>query len=161
MFYCSKYLSSEQDDLWKHLTQAARRDSVLPTNLTVKQIMETWTSQPGFPVLSVINKTTNSVIVTQVNTLYLYVRMITISLSFKSPFQLEKDSTDSRRWVIPITVSGQEEIIWMQKNDFQKPISINSSNPIFLLNRKMAGKSNFFPKLFDVSKCIFHQVTIE
>ena len=48
-----KYDNAEQDDLWRHLTEAAHEAGTLPTNLTVKTIMDTWTLQMGYPVIKV------------------------------------------------------------------------------------------------------------
>jgi len=52
-FSCSTYNSSVQDDLWKHLTLAAHEDGILPQDVTVKMIMDTWTLQMGYPVVKV------------------------------------------------------------------------------------------------------------
>jgi hypothetical protein len=40
--------------LWAELTAAGMQDGTIPTNLTVKDIMDTWTLQMGFPVVSAI-----------------------------------------------------------------------------------------------------------
>lgn len=47
------YQSAEQNDLWDALTKQARKDRVLSRDVTVKQIMDTWTLQTGFPVITV------------------------------------------------------------------------------------------------------------
>ncbi len=47
------YKTAKQDDLWYELTIQAHRDDTLEKNLTVKQIMDTWTLQKGFPVVNV------------------------------------------------------------------------------------------------------------
>ncbi|KAG8253900.1 hypothetical protein J6590_019565 [Homalodisca vitripennis] len=46
-----EYHNAEQDDLWESLTTEANISSVLPTNLSVKDIMDTWTLQTGYPVV--------------------------------------------------------------------------------------------------------------
>lgn len=48
-----KYNNAEQDDLWQALTEQAHSDGVLAKDLTVKTIMDTWTVQTGYPVLTV------------------------------------------------------------------------------------------------------------
>lgn len=48
------YQSAEQDDLWDALTKQAHEDKVLGQDVTIKQIMDTWTLQTGFPVVTVI-----------------------------------------------------------------------------------------------------------
>ena len=49
----SSFKAADQDDLWNSLTTQAHEDKTLPPNITVKEIMDTWTLQMGFPVLSV------------------------------------------------------------------------------------------------------------
>ena len=53
IYYFSSYKAAEQDDLWHHLTSQAHIDKTLPEDVTVKQIMDTWTLQMGFPVITV------------------------------------------------------------------------------------------------------------
>lgn len=48
-----KYSNAEQNDLWESLTNEAHLHNVLPTHLTVKEIMDTWTLQTGYPVVHV------------------------------------------------------------------------------------------------------------
>ncbi|XP_068625539.1 aminopeptidase N-like [Battus philenor] len=47
------YSNAEQDDLWAELTAATRRHGGLTRNVTVKEIMDTWTTQTGYPLLTV------------------------------------------------------------------------------------------------------------
>lgn len=49
-----KFSNAEQDDLWDSLTRQAHEDQVLPQDITVKKIMDTWTLQTGFPVVKVV-----------------------------------------------------------------------------------------------------------
>lgn len=48
-----KYKNAEQDDLWESLTEQAHKTNALPKNLTVKTIMDSWTVQTGYPVITV------------------------------------------------------------------------------------------------------------
>lgn len=48
-----EYGNAEQDDLWDSLTREAHRNGALPKNTTVKEIMDTWTLQTGYPVIRV------------------------------------------------------------------------------------------------------------
>ncbi len=47
------YGNAVQDDLWEKLTEVAREDDTLPAGLTVKSIMDSWTKQMGYPVVTV------------------------------------------------------------------------------------------------------------
>jgi aminopeptidase N len=53
--YIAKHLYSnvENEDLWKALTEAAWKYNRIPADVTVKDIMTSWVSQAGFPLLSV------------------------------------------------------------------------------------------------------------
>ncbi|XP_035901975.1 aminopeptidase N [Anopheles stephensi] len=48
-----KYQSASQDDLWEYLTNEARRGGIFDEHTSVKEIMDTWTLQTGFPVVFV------------------------------------------------------------------------------------------------------------
>ncbi|XP_046670632.1 aminopeptidase N-like isoform X3 [Homalodisca vitripennis] len=48
-----KYGNAEQDDLWVSLTEQAHKHNALPPELSVKQIMDTWTLQTGYPLITV------------------------------------------------------------------------------------------------------------
>lgn len=48
-----RYQNAEQDNLWEALTEEAHKNAVLGDNITVKQIMDAWTLQTGYPVVNV------------------------------------------------------------------------------------------------------------
>ncbi|CAH0554039.1 unnamed protein product [Brassicogethes aeneus] len=48
-----EYGNAQQDDLWQSLTDEAHKQGALAKNLTVKEIMDTWTLQTGYPVINV------------------------------------------------------------------------------------------------------------
>ena len=50
----TQFGNAERDDLWQALTDAARADNKLPAEITVKDIMDGWTLEPGYPVLKVV-----------------------------------------------------------------------------------------------------------
>lgn len=54
-----KYGNARQDDLWDSLTFQARKDGSLLPNMTVKEIMDTWTLQTGYPVVTVTRSYVN------------------------------------------------------------------------------------------------------
>ncbi|XP_034837045.1 aminopeptidase N-like isoform X1 [Maniola hyperantus] len=47
------YSNAEQDDLWAELTEVNRQHGGLSRNVTVKEVMDTWTKQTGYPLLNV------------------------------------------------------------------------------------------------------------
>ncbi|XP_017767304.1 PREDICTED: aminopeptidase N isoform X1 [Eufriesea mexicana] len=56
------YQSAEQNDLWDALTKQAHQDKVLDHSVTIKEIMDTWTLQTGFPVVTVIRDYNSGVV---------------------------------------------------------------------------------------------------
>ena len=48
-----EYGNARQDDLWQSLTDIAIRNKMLNQNLNVKEIMDTWTLQMGYPIVKV------------------------------------------------------------------------------------------------------------
>uniref|UniRef100_W5MR21 Aminopeptidase n=1 Tax=Lepisosteus oculatus TaxID=7918 RepID=W5MR21_LEPOC len=54
------YMNVDQDDLWKHWQMAANSQSELQLPTSVKRIMDSWTLQPGFPVIS-LNTSTGTI----------------------------------------------------------------------------------------------------
>lgn len=62
----NKYDNAEQDDLWESLSIEAHAAQVLPCEYSVKEIMDTWTKQKGYPLLSIKRNSTTAVVVSQV-----------------------------------------------------------------------------------------------
>jgi len=50
-----KYNNADEADLWEALMEQIRETPgyFLPTNVTVRQVMDSWTLQDGYPVLTV------------------------------------------------------------------------------------------------------------
>lgn len=96
----TKYLNSKayqcatQDDLWQALTDQAHEDQVLDGDMTVKDIMYTWTLQTGFPLVTVTrNYDNNSAFVTQVR------------------FMLGNNTdTNNSLWWVPLTYTSQDKL---------------------------------------------------
>ncbi|XP_050098879.1 aminopeptidase N-like [Anopheles aquasalis] len=47
------YGNAQQDDLWAALTEEAHANGVLPDAFSVKRVMDSWTLQTGYPVVTV------------------------------------------------------------------------------------------------------------
>ncbi|KAB0800418.1 hypothetical protein PPYR_06158 [Photinus pyralis] len=88
------YSSAEQDDLWHALTEQAHKDGTLKKELAVKQIMDTWTLQTGFPLVTVTRSYDSKFI------------------SFKQErFLIGSNRTDpeSSLWWIPLTYVSKDD----------------------------------------------------
>merc|ERR1711971_1023922 len=112
-----KFAAAEQDDLWHYLTEQAHRDKTLPEDLTVKIIMDTWTLQMGFPVVTVERDYGNS------NKATIHQDRFLISKSENNP-----DKHDYMWW-IPITFtspggdfSNTKNDMWMSNTEKSKEI---------------------------------------
>lgn len=89
--YLRKFQHSNavQDDLWHIMSKMGHDYNTLPHNMNVKEIMDTWTHQAGYPVLFV-NRIGNDLKITQ--------------KKFAFP---ELDPNDKTRWYIPITFASE------------------------------------------------------
>lgn len=121
------YSNAEQDDLWTILTTVGHENNVLDPNVTIKQIMDTWTLQTGYPVITaVINQEEKSLTLNQ------------------QRFFLDKENkVDDSMWWIPVTYTDSKNNLrstWMKKEP-----EITLSNVIlddddwFLLNINQTG----------------------
>lgn len=66
VFLYREFDSAVQDDLFEHLNQEAKNNSKIPAHLTMKEIMDTWTLQPGFPLVRVSVASPMTVYISQV-----------------------------------------------------------------------------------------------
>lgn len=85
-----QYKNAVHDDLWNVMTEFGHKYNTLPADLTVKEIMDTWTIQAGYPILTVSRNGTNIDISQQ---RYLYPN--------------GANTSDAQKWHIPITYVTQ------------------------------------------------------
>ena len=110
--------AAEQDDLWQHLTAQGHKDNNLPLDMDIKTIMDTWTLQMGYPVVTVTRNYTNkSAKVTQERFL------------IRKP---KKNKTDAKiySWWIPLTFTEAKDSFentyskhWMKEGEEEKEIA--------------------------------------
>ncbi|KZC13132.1 Aminopeptidase N [Dufourea novaeangliae] len=92
------YQSANQNDLWDALTKQAHADNVLAQGITIKQIMDTWTLQTGFPVVTVTRNYKNgSVTLTQE-------RFLMRNGTMRTTSEVEP------LWWVPITYTTEKEL---------------------------------------------------
>jgi aminopeptidase N len=60
-----EYKSASPDDLYASLNEIAMAEGALPAHITVKEIMDTWANQRGYPMLTVERTSSGQVMVTQ------------------------------------------------------------------------------------------------
>lgn len=124
-----QYKNAMHDDLWDVMTKFGHEHDTLPKNLTVKEIMDSWIVQAGYPVLSAIRNGT-SINISQQR--YLLPNGI--------------PSNDTQKWYIPITyVTGEnpsEDTVpkyWLKNNDNLTLPDAVDKNDYFYFNVQRAG----------------------
>nr|CAD7588111.1 unnamed protein product [Timema genevievae] len=118
---CTRYLKSHQysnpsqDDLWEHLTAQSHEDGALPDDMQLSDVMRSWTSETGYPVITVTrNYSDGTAQITQTRFLRpkedvegrtksgdINGTSWWIPLTFTSEEELDFDTTSPRRWLDP------------------------------------------------------------
>lgn len=146
-----KYGNAEQDNLWDCLTEEAHKQDALPKSITVKQIMDAWTLQTGYPIITVerdYDKGTADI--TQVRYLSDIHRVRSeletcwwVPLTYTTQMELDFNSTEPKAWL----ECDQHD------NSITKTIDdVPESNEWILFNIKFAGlyKVKYDPKNWDL-----------
>lgn len=92
-----KYRNAEQDNLWHSLTEEAHRHEVLSKGHSVKRIMDSWTLQTGYPMITVTRNYEN-------NTALLKQHRF-----FMDPEKTKSELDDSSCWFVPISYTTAQE----------------------------------------------------
>lgn len=119
MYFFRKYQSADQDDLWRFLTAEARSKGVFDDTLAVKDIMDTWTLQTGFPVVTVTRDYEHNKLE------FAQERFIFIEPSGSNSTRGNETSVEKPLWWIPITFTtlGESDFnstkpsIWMRAEE--------------------------------------------
>lgn len=93
------YQSATQDDLWSALTLEAQKSGVFDESMSVKEIMDTWTLQTGFPYIHVTRNYESNKVNFEQRRFILMEANNTI---------MERDEKESLWWV-PITYTTKRE----------------------------------------------------
>lgn len=63
-----QFATATRDDLWSIMTEIAHTNNVIPNDVAVKDIMDSWLTQAGYPFLRVkIDYSNNKVSISQVS----------------------------------------------------------------------------------------------
>ncbi|KAJ8715807.1 hypothetical protein PYW07_010289 [Mythimna separata] len=88
------YANAEQDDLWRELTAASQQYGGLTRNVTVKQVMDTWTTQTGYPILTVTRDYEDK----------------SLTIKQRRYFSLAAKSPSRVSWWVPLSVLCEPEV---------------------------------------------------
>lgn len=136
-----KYSNAVQDNLWEELTKQAHEDQTLDSELNIKDIMDTWTLQKGYPVVNLnIDYDNNTIILNMKQNWFLL-------NSFSS-----KQNMNDYKWYVPFTFTNSKELnfdfetkpIWLKPNDTSIQLVINNDEDLdnqtwFIGNVKHSG----------------------
>ncbi|XP_076258211.1 suppressor of ER stress-induced death [Rhynchophorus ferrugineus] len=95
------YDNAAQDDLWETFTQQTVGTKVLPNNTTIKEIMDSWTLQTGYPVVTITRNSNGDLSIRQERFL----------------LEAARQSLDKTLWWIPITILDDDDrtqAIWLE-----------------------------------------------
>lgn len=112
------YKNAEQDDLWSVLTEQSRKNQILAKNTSIKDIMDTWTLQTGFPLVTLTRNYKN-------NSLKFAQKQFLLN---NKQNETDDKNNNTNLWYIPIsyrTKSGSLKTVWMPK---QPVINIQGGN---------------------------------
>ncbi|CAG9772964.1 unnamed protein product [Ceutorhynchus assimilis] len=122
------YKNAEQDDLWQTLTEESLEIKALPNNVSVKEIMDTWTLQTGYPVVTANKQQNGDLIINQQR--YLLDRNNAVT-------------TDQCLWWVPITIMdsmGTVSETWLKKEkEILVEQAISPEIPWYLINVQQNG----------------------
>ncbi|XP_020027157.2 aminopeptidase Q isoform X2 [Castor canadensis] len=122
------YSNAEQDDLWRHFQMAIDDQSEILLPASVKSIMDSWTYQSGFPVITL---------------------NVSTGIMKQEPFYLEKNEnqtllTHNSTWIVPILWMKNgitQSLVWLDKSKkvFPEMQLSDSDNDWVILNLNMSG----------------------
>ncbi|XP_037943344.1 aminopeptidase N-like [Teleopsis dalmanni] len=127
------YNNADREELWAHMSHHAHAKKTLPENMHIKDVMNSWISKPGYPVVTVERRDADLVVKQE--------RYILPS----------RNVSDNSRWVIPISFETDElhkgdniPTHWMQENDTEIIInnvfsSDNNTDNVVYLNLYRTG----------------------
>ncbi|XP_060525881.1 aminopeptidase N-like [Cylas formicarius] len=129
------YKSTNQDDLWVLFNSRAHNQSIIPENVTVKALMNSWTSQSGYPIVTATRDyATKTVKINQ------------------TKMTEDINSTSDALWFVPITYATRNDnvvrSIWLE-NVRETELSLpDSDNDTWLLFN--IDETGFFRVNYDI-----------
>ncbi|XP_046982888.1 aminopeptidase N-like isoform X1 [Schistocerca americana] len=124
-----KYSNAQHDDLWWSLEEAIKQrpvhQRIIPANTSLKEVMNSWILQPGFPVVTVTRN------------------YVTGSVAFKQArFTIDGRplaNSSSQAWFVPVSYLTQEEAttgaastlprVWLVMSEGQRSVTVERILP--------------------------------
>ncbi|KAL3277992.1 hypothetical protein HHI36_013334 [Cryptolaemus montrouzieri] len=129
-----KFGNADQDDLWESLTKAAHKNEAMAQNMTVKMVMDSWTLQTGYPVVTVERNYENGTAILRQERF------------FRDTIRL-RNATGESCWWIPVSYATEGELdvnntrpkTWMSCPKEETTLSGLQSDEWLLLNLQLAS----------------------
>lgn len=97
--------TAEPDDLYRNLEIAIKEDDAIPEGLFISDIMNSWTLQKGYPIVTVIRQANGNIVISQapfaLNTLDKTVALFYIPYNFATASVPDFESTLPDGWITP------------------------------------------------------------
>ncbi|XP_036344816.1 aminopeptidase N-like [Rhagoletis pomonella] len=139
------YNSAEQDDLWRFLTIEAIAAGLLDRNTTVKKIMDTWTLQIGYPVLTVTRYPNTHAI-----------RMEQQRFIFSNQSDSQYSAEDRNPlWWIPITYTTSKELNF----ENTRPITWVPRSEVYEIEDRNLSTADWF--IFNIQQTGYYRVNYD
>ncbi|XP_055335825.1 aminopeptidase N-like [Paramacrobiotus metropolitanus] len=127
------YSNAEQDDLWRHLTEAGRQDGKY---VDIKMVMDSWTLQMGYPVVTITQDHVNKL-----------VKFYQQHFFLDNNATVEADSNDQgHSWHVPVSIItaadrsyDKPKQVWLSKENKTVNELLSSQNEWILANVRETG----------------------
>jgi aminopeptidase N len=137
-----EFNNAGRQDLFSVLDRVAEERNLLPDDLTMAQIMQKWTEDPGYPVLTVTDRTTSGGILGR-----------TTSLRLQQNRFLFSSSDSSSYWNLPISFCDVDaaspddcKLVFMRSSSLNFNLLADYSDTPYILN---FGQSGYFRVNYD------------
>ncbi|XP_059169547.1 aminopeptidase N-like [Physella acuta] len=120
------YSTATHNDLWDAITEQASIDG---KGINVKDIMNTWTLQMNYPLVTISRDSSSADVVVVSQERYLSNRNVVDPGLYQSPF--------GYRWTIPVTITSSKnpnfdetssQVFWLTRNETSKSFNIGADN---------------------------------
>ncbi|CAD6993579.1 unnamed protein product [Ceratitis capitata] len=139
------YHAATQDDLWRFLTTEAIEAGLLGKNTSVKEIMDTWTLQVGFPVLTVTRSPSTHAI-----------RMEQQRFIFSNQSDGDKSADEGGPlWWIPITYTTSKELNF----ENTRPITWVPRSEVYEIEDRNLSTAEWF--IFNIQQTGYYRVNYD
>lgn len=139
------YSSAEQDDLWHALTLEAKLEGLLDRDTTVKDIMDTWTLQVGFPVVH-ISKHPNTNVIRLEQQRFVYE---------KAKSTNDSSNEEDALWWIPITFTTSQELNF----ENTRPLTWIPRSKIYEIENRNLSAADWF--IFNIQQSGYYRINYE